>query len=60
MNDKRSNQTMRTLVNMACVLAKSSVSNAAALLADHKVPIEVAKRALLKTKTRSDNGWSAK
>ncbi len=45
--ETRTNQTMRTIVNLAEKLAESSVQNAAEYMHDHRVPFAVAVRVLI-------------
>jgi len=47
MNEKRRNQAMRTIVNLAEKLAESSIRNAAEFMRDHRVPFAVAVRVLI-------------
>jgi len=44
--EKRSQHTMRTIVNLSKTLAESDVRNAAEFLADHRVPVAIAVRVL--------------
>lgn len=51
MTDNRSNQTMRTIVNLGQRLAHSSIRNAAEYMRDHRVPLAVAERVLIKQRS---------
>lgn len=53
--DRRFNHTMRTLVNLAGVLAQSSTFNAAEYLRDHRVPLRIAIRVLLRKRGNTRN-----
>jgi hypothetical protein len=46
--EKRTRNTLRTVVNLAKKLAESDVRNAAEFLADHRVPVAIAVRVLAK------------
>ena len=54
-DERRTNHTMRTLVNLAIVLAKSSTLNAAEFLRDHRVPLKIAVRVLLHKRGNTRN-----
>ena len=48
MTENRNNQMMRTIVSLGQKLAHSSIRNAAEYMRDHRVPLTVAKRVLIK------------
>ena len=48
MTENRNNQMMRTIVSLGQRLANSSIRNAAEYMRDHRVPLAVAKRVLIK------------